>query len=99
MTITLGDVACLLGIPIDGAPLTNPDPVDYLSLCQELLGLTPPADEWWGNEMIHTLLFRQQFVDGIPADAIEIQIQQRARAVILHIICSRLICDHSKTQI
>ena len=59
MTITLGDVACLLGIPIDGAPLTNPDPVDYLSLCQELLGLTPPAEEWWGDEMIQTIWFRQ----------------------------------------
>lgn len=53
MTITLVDVVVLLGLFIDGAPLTNLNvPADYIKSCESLLGLVPLSEHKWANKMI-----------------------------------------------
>ena len=100
MTITLGDVAVLLGLPIDGNAIAyGGGPYDYIQLCRDLLGIDPPPEQIRGHEYVEVKWFRSQFTQDIPPDASEIQIQQRARAVILHIIICRLMCDHTKTRV
>lgn len=96
MTITLVDVVVLLDLSIDGASLSNPKPVDYMELCETLSGLSPPSKKGCGNEMIITTWFRELLADGILADASEIQIAQHSGAIILHIITSHLIFDHTE---
>lgn len=100
MTITLADVAVLLGLPIEGnAVAYGGVAYDYMQLCHDLLGLDPPPEQTRGNEFVEIMWYRRQLSHDIPADATEAQIQQRARAIILHIIVSRLMCDHTKTRV
>ena len=44
MTITLQDVAIILGLRIDGPAVTGTCVFDVAKLCEELLGVTPPVD-------------------------------------------------------
>ena len=99
MTITLGDVAVLLGLPIEGNAITIGEQYDYMQLCADLLGLSPPPEVTWGNESVLDKWFRAQLANDLAVDATDIQIAQRARAIILHIITSRLCCDHSKNRV
>ena len=43
--------------------------------------------------------FREQLAGDIPRRASPLQIAQRARAIMLHIITQRLFCDRSKTRV
>ena len=63
MTITLQDVAIILGLRIDGPAVTGTCVFDVSELCGELLGVTPPADAlrgstisiWWLCQQLSTL--------------------------------------------
>ena len=94
MTITLKGVVVLLGLPINGDPILKPDyPKNYMELCEPLLGLASPEDVRWGNDSIVATWFREQLAGDIPRRASPLQIVQRARAIMLHIITQRLFCD------
>jgi len=99
MTITLADVAVLLGLPIEGNAVTVWGAYDYMQLCHDLLGLDPPPEKTRVNEFIDVTWFWRELSHDIAADATQAQIQQRVRAIILHTIVSRLMCDHSKNRI
>ena len=45
MMITLQDVAIILGLCIDGPAVTGTCVLDVTELCEELLGVTLPADD------------------------------------------------------
>lgn len=63
MTITLADMAVFLGFAIVSAILTKPEvPTDYMDLCESLLGLSPPSDQRWSNEMMVVTWYRQLLV-------------------------------------
>ena len=49
MTITLQDVAIILGLRIDGPAVTGTCVFDVTEICGELLGVTPPADALRGS--------------------------------------------------
>ena len=42
MGITLQDIEVMLGVPVDGLPMTGSVKLDWLGLCRDLLGHRPP---------------------------------------------------------
>ena len=50
-TITLQNVSVLLGIFVDGRPLTGVTNIDWFELCHELLGVMPDDDAVDGNSL------------------------------------------------
>lgn len=96
MAITFGDVVVLLGLPIEGKPLVDDEKHDYLQLCTDLLGVTP--EQVRGNDIVEVKWYKHALAYDIPADATDVEIQQRARAIILHLVTSRLMCDHLKNR-
>ena len=49
MTITLQDVAIILGLRIHGPAITGTCVFDVTELCRELLGVIPPVDALKGS--------------------------------------------------
>ena len=49
MTITLQDVAIILGLRIHGLPITGTCDIDWSLLCYEFLGVTPTTFEIKGS--------------------------------------------------
>ena len=63
MTVTLQDVAIILGLRIRGPPVTNTRDFDVSSLCQELLGMIPPPTELRGSA-VSTPVVVSAFIDS-----------------------------------
>ena len=91
MTITLQDIAIILGLRIDGPAVTGTCVLDVVELCDELLDVTPPADAlrgfansiWWLCQQLST-----------PApDADEVNLERSARGFILALMRSFLFVD------
>ena len=80
-TVTLQDVEILIGLPIDGEPVTGQSRGDWLHLCQVLLGVTPSAEQIRGSRLSLTWL-EAEFL-GLADDADEETITRYARAYIL----------------
>ena len=43
MPITLQDIAIIIGLPIDDNAVCGPTNLDWGTVCQNLLGVTPPV--------------------------------------------------------
>ena len=52
MTITLQNVAIILGLRIHGLPITGKCDIDWSLLYYELLGVTPPTSEINGSTIL-----------------------------------------------
>lgn len=90
MTITLFDVKKLIGTRTMGFPMYFDDSeIDYIELCHELLGVTPPDE-------ISMSWFRRESENPLPVEATDIEIEQRTRVIILYCLNLRLFNDHSK---
>lgn len=58
MAITLGDVVTLLGLPVEGNPLSDGERYYYMQLSEELLDLAPSFEQTRGNEIVELKCYR-----------------------------------------
>ncbi|XP_056682429.1 serine/threonine-protein phosphatase 7 long form homolog [Spinacia oleracea] len=98
-TITLQDVAVLLGLRVHGAPVTGDGTGVWSALVEELLGIRPePGDDGkpvlQGSSLRMTWL-RRHFSQGPPDDAADIVYERFSRAYILALMGSILFADKS----
>ena len=91
MTITLQDVAIILGLRIDGPAVTGTCVFDVAELCEELLGVTPPADALRGSAISIRWLCDQLSTPAPDAD--EVALERSARGFILALMGSFLFAD------
>ena len=97
MTITLQDVAVILGLRIHGLPITGTCDIDWSLLYYELLGVIPPTSKIKGSAISTRWLcheFSQPLVDLDDAT-----LERYARAFILGLIGSMLFTDKKGTHI
>ena len=91
MTITLQDVAVILGLRINGPAVTRTCVLDVAELCGELLGVTPPTDALKGSSISIRWLCDQL---SLPApDADEVVLERSAHGFILVLMGSFLFVD------
>ncbi|XP_020224129.1 loricrin-like [Cajanus cajan] len=95
-TITLEDVAILLGLKISGAPITGYASMDWGALVQRLLGMTPPEAMLVGGRL------RMRWIDQHFSDVSEHihsqeHLERYTRAFILRMIGRYLLTDHSSS--
>ncbi|XP_039135794.1 protein MAIN-LIKE 1-like [Dioscorea cayenensis subsp. rotundata] len=83
-TITLKDVALLLGLPINGHKVIGQTSVLGSAVCAELLGVVPPAEQRKGQSI--TLMWLKETFGMLSYDAGQRQIECYARAYILRLI-------------
>ena len=91
MTITLQDVAIILGLRIDGPIVTRTCVLDVAELCRELLGVTPPAYALRGSAISIQWLCDQLSTPAPDAD--EITLERSAHGFILTLMESFLFTD------
>ena len=91
MTITLQDIAIILGLRIDGPAVTGTCVLDVAELCGELLGVTPPTDALRGSAISIRWLCQQLSTPGPDAD--EVDLEWSARGFILVLMGSFLFAD------
>ena len=97
MTITLQDVAIILGLRIDGPAVTGTCVFDVAKLCGELLGVTPPADVLGGSSISIWWLCDQLSTPAPDAD--EVTLEWSARGFILALKGSFLFADKKGVHI
>ncbi|GFS46221.1 hypothetical protein Acr_00g0100880 [Actinidia rufa] len=97
-SITLQDVAILLGLPVDGAPITHPQTFvtvqECQAICMQAFGVIPPAEEI-DNGRLRMSWLRRTF-DVLPEHADDVSVQRHARAYILRLIGGILLTDYSQ---
>ncbi|GMY34611.1 protein MAIN-LIKE 2-like [Fagus crenata] len=86
MTITLEDVALLLGLAIDGEPVIGVTSCTPSSLCEKLLGRVP--EDLTGGMVKLTWL--KEFFSQCPKDAPIEEIECRTRAYLLYLVGSTI---------
>ena len=97
MTITLRDVAIILGLRIKGPAVARTCVLDVVELCGELLGVTPPADALRGSAISNRWLCDQLSTPAPDAD--EVALEQSARGFILALMGSFLFADKKEVHV
>ena len=91
MTITLQDVAIILGLRIDGPAVTGTCVLYVAELCGELLGVTPPVDALKGSAISICWLCQQ--LSTLRPDADEVDLERSACGFILVLMGSFMFTD------
>nr|XP_023905012.1 serine/threonine-protein phosphatase 7 long form homolog [Quercus suber] len=107
MGITLQDIEVMLGVPIDGLPVTGSVKLGWPALCLELLGHRPPDPIPHPNEnksilagaRVRVTWLKEQFRDPLAADATDEVVQQHARYHILFRLGTILFVDKSADRV
>ncbi|KAK9125247.1 hypothetical protein Scep_014093 [Stephania cephalantha] len=97
MTITLQDVQVILGLPVDGLPITGRVEQDYDAFCLTLLGFPFPE-----NNKTEGRIQIQQFsrwFPNLPNNAGDVEVQRYARAYILQLLGGTLFADKSNNLV
>ena len=85
MTLTLQNIAMLIGLPIDGVPVTRPGGLfDPNELCLRLLGRVSPQTVYRGDSLKLTWL--ESEFQTTPDEATEDQLIMYARAYIMYLL-------------
>ncbi|XP_061373182.1 serine/threonine-protein phosphatase 7 long form homolog [Gastrolobium bilobum] len=95
MTVTLQDVAGILGLPTDGQAVTGSTALDWVDMCQQVFGTAPVT----GTD-IHGGDLRISYLDKIYADWFTVahnpeEVRRYTKAHILRLLGSWLVCDRS----
>ncbi|XP_031741301.1 serine/threonine-protein phosphatase 7 long form homolog isoform X2 [Cucumis sativus] len=96
-TVTLQDVALLLGLPVNGLVVTGNTDLQWEDLCEELLGLRPDSSVLHGSALKVSWL-RTHFQEP-TSDADDVTLQRYARAYILSLMGSVLFADKSGADV
>ena len=91
MTITLQDVAIILGLRIDGPTVNGTCVFDVVELCGELLSVTPPTDALKRSAISIRWLCDQLSTPAL--DAYEVTLEWSVRGFILALMGSFLFED------
>ena len=91
MSITLQDVAIILGLRIHGPSVTGTCDFDVSLLCQELIGVIPSPTKIRGSS-ISTCWLSQQLLTP-PIEAYEVTLKPSARGFILALLGSFIFVD------
>ncbi|XP_071723794.1 serine/threonine-protein phosphatase 7 long form homolog [Rutidosis leptorrhynchoides] len=97
-TITLQDVDVLLGLRVDGDPVTGPDgiPQDPSEFCQRLFGFIPKIKKSKVSLIsLHDHI--NTFNQSIPAT--QFQALQRVRCFVAYLLAGSLFCDKRSTHV
>ena len=101
MGITLQDIEVMLGIPVDGLPVTGRIDLKWNEVCRELLGHEPPPMISNSNKSTFTgarIKYKwldAQFAAPLAADADDEVVQQNARYHLLVRMGALLFMDKS----
>ncbi|XP_052203665.1 serine/threonine-protein phosphatase 7 long form homolog [Diospyros lotus] len=96
-TITLQDVAILMGLRVDGPAVTGSTVHDWATLCEQYLGVRPLDEHLKGSSLQFTWV--QQHFTTLPDDATEDVVQMHARAYILCLISGPLLPDRLASSV
>ncbi|CAN0899468.1 Serine/threonine-protein phosphatase 7 long form homolog [Linum grandiflorum] len=96
-TITLQDVAVLLGLRVHGPAVTGKSDLPWGDLCEELLGVRPDPGVLHGSTV--KLSWLRTHLRDPPPDADEETLQHYARAYLLGLISGVLFTDKSGSAI
>lgn len=107
MGIILQDIEVMLGVPVDGLPITGAVKMDWPTLCLELLGHRPPDPIPHPHENTSILAgarLRFTWLDALfsgplAADATDEVVQQHARYHILDRLGTILFMDKSADRV
>lgn len=88
MTVTLEDVACLLGLPIDGEPVIGVTYTACESICLKYLGKSPDSGYMSGG-MVKLSWLKEAFSE-CPEDASVEDIECHTRAYLLYLVGSTI---------
>ncbi|KAL6328847.1 hypothetical protein AAG906_003864 [Vitis piasezkii] len=97
MTVTLQDVAMILGLRIHGPSITGTCDIDWSQLCSELLGVVPPPSHIRGSS-ISARWLREQF-SYPPVGVDDVILQRYTRAFILALLGGALFADKTGTHV
>lgn len=96
-TITLQDVAMLLGLPVDGKAVTTSTQRNWTQLCVDLLGKPIPEEALVGKQIKFTWLERE--FEIVPEGASNRQLKQHCRAYLLQLIGGVILPDKSSNRV
>ncbi|XP_065873874.1 protein MAIN-LIKE 2 isoform X2 [Euphorbia lathyris] len=88
MTVTLQDVALLLGLAIDGKPVIGITHTTCIKVCETLLGKAPDSNYASGGMV--KLSWLKEFFSQCPEDALPEEIEQCTRAYLLYLVGSTI---------
>lgn len=88
MTVTLEDVAYLVGLAIDGDPVIGVTYTTCDSVCQEFLGRAPDSKYTSGGMV--KLSWLKEFFSQCPQDASVLEIERHTRAYLLYLLGSTI---------
>ena len=97
ITVTLQDVAVILGLVVDGDAITGRVDFDVVNYCNEFLGQVPPDADVAGNRLALFWLKTEFHLTRLHDNAqfSDIEIQRYVRATIVRMIGGDLFADKS----
>ncbi|KAL1191812.1 Protein MAIN-LIKE 2 [Cardamine amara subsp. amara] len=88
MTVTLEDIALLLGLGIDGKPVIGVTYTTCSAVCERYLGLAPDSNYASGGMV--KLSWLKEYFSGCPDDASYEEVERCTRAYLLYLVGSTI---------